>query len=89
MKFEKYFRYVEKLESSYITGKKKKNLNGAHALENTLADLQNVKCQATTISPSNFTPTYIPKKMENTSNLYTKVHSTLFIIAEKYSLMNE
>lgn len=36
--------------------KKKKILNGADALENTLADLQNVKCQAT-VSPSNFTPT--------------------------------
>lgn len=44
----------------YITGKNI-YINGAHALENTLADLQNVKCQAT-ISPSNFTPTYITQE---------------------------
>lgn len=73
-------RDVEKLESSYVVGRNVKWFGyfGKFAVP------QKVKYRIT-VWPSNFTPRYIPKKIENmfTLNLYANVHIGIILNSAK------
>ena len=60
--------------------------NGTASLENRLAVPQKVE-QKVTLWPSNSTPRYIPKRIENIclhKNLHVNVHSSIIQIAKKW-----
>ena len=73
---------MEKLKPSYTAGR---IVNGAAALKNSLAFTQKVEHRIT-IWPSNSTPRYTPKGIENRcsqKNVYMNVHSNIIYDSHK------
>lgn len=72
-------------EPSYVAGEKQ---NGTTMLENSLAISHKVTL---TIGPSNSTPVFLPKRIENMcprKALYMSVYGALFIVAKQNKIEN-